>query len=91
MFWKESHAGHAIPGRTNAVLFDEDIVKPQCPVDNIWKGGMYHVFATVLIKEHGLEWWERKLEGSHQVVKWTRIDLEEKINFYNDKLRNLPC
>jgi hypothetical protein len=88
--WKELHAGHAIPGRHNAVLFDEDIVKPQCPRDNIFGGGMYHIFATNLIKEHGLDWWEAKLAGSKQTVKWTRIDLEEKINFYKDKLRNLP-
>lgn len=89
--WKELHAGHAIPGRHNAVLFDEDIVKPQCPVCNVWKGGMYHVFTTRLIREHGLPWWEGKLEGSKKVVKWDRIDLEDKINFYRAKLSELPC
>src|SRR6185295_14293532 len=31
MHWKESHAGHFVGGRSNAVLFDERIVKPQCP------------------------------------------------------------
>lgn len=89
MHWKESHAGHAIPGRHNAVLFDEDIVKTQCPKDNLFGGGMYHVFATKLIKEHGMEWWEAKLAGAKQVVKWTAADLEEKLQFYNRKVSEI--
>jgi len=89
MFWKEAHAGHAIPGRHNAVLFDPDIVKTQCPRDNIFGGGMYHIFATKLIKEHGLAWWDKKLEGSRQVVKYTRVDLEEMIEDLKRKLEQL--
>ena len=89
MFWKEAHAGHAIPGRNNAVLFDEDIVKPQCPVDNIWKGGQYHIFATVLIKEHGLEWWEKKLDDSRKPVKYTHAEIEEMLKTYVGKLSDL--
>ena len=50
---------------------------------------MYHVFATKLIKEHGMEWWEKKLVDSHKAVKWTRIDIEEKINFYTEALAAL--
>jgi hypothetical protein len=91
MFWKEAHAGHAIPGRHNAVLFDPDIVRVQCPVDNIWKGGAYHIFATKLIRENGIDWWESKLEGAKQVVKYTRADLEDLIKNYQRKLKELDC
>src|SRR5690348_2406650 len=28
--WQELQAGHAIGGRHNAVLFDEEILRPQC-------------------------------------------------------------
>lgn len=79
LHWKESHAGHAIPGRTNAVLLDADIIRTQCPPCNIWRGGMYHVFSTKLIKENGLEWWEEKLARARHVVKYTRDDLEKII------------
>jgi hypothetical protein len=89
MFWKEAHAGHALPGRHNAVLFDEDIVRVQCPVDNIWKGGNYPVFTAKLIRENGLEWFESKLEGARQIVKYTRSDLEDLINDYKQKLAEL--
>lgn len=84
--WKELQAGHAIPGRHNAVLFDSEIVKPQCPRCNVWSGGMYHIFATKLIKENGMEWWEKKLEGARQIVKYTRADIEQMIETYKAKL-----
>jgi len=73
---KEIQAGHAIGGRSNSVLFDTDIIRPQCPVCNIWNRGMYAVFALKLIKENGVEWFERKLMGSKLIVKMTREDYE---------------
>jgi hypothetical protein len=89
MHWKESHAGHAIPGRTNAVLFDPEIVRTQDPKCNLFGGGMYHIFATKLIKEHGLEWWENKLIGAKKPVKYTRTDLEELLADFDRKVCEL--
>lgn len=74
--WKSMDCGHAIPGRSNSVLFDTDILRNQCKVCNIFKRGQHHIFATKLIKENGLEWWENKLAGSKQIVKYTRTDYE---------------
>lgn len=85
-FWKQIHAGHAIPGRRNAVLFDAEIVRPQCPRCNIFLGGRYEIFAAKLIRESGLEWFEKKLSGAREVVKLTRSDLEELILEYKQKL-----
>lgn len=87
--WKELQAGHSIPGRHNAVLLDESICRPQCPVCNVWKRGMYHVFAGKLIKENGLEWWEQKLFYSKKVVKITRGDYEVIIEDLKKKLSAL--
>ena len=81
--WKqEAQAGHAIPGRTNAVLFDPEIVRPQCPRCNVWNRGMYHIFTTKLIKENGLDWWEEKLRASRMPLKLSRIALESIITRY---------
>jgi hypothetical protein len=94
--WKyEAQAGHAIPGRTGAVLLDPDIIRPQCdrcnrPLSRFGgRGGNYAVFAANLIRENGLEWFERKLEGARRVVKWSRADLEEFIQTYKQKLEGL--
>lgn len=89
MFWKEAHAGHAIGGRHNAVLFDPEIVRPQCVRDNVMLGGKYQVFITRLIKENGLSWWEAKLTDSNRVVKYTRTDLEDLIKDLKQKLETI--
>ena len=87
--WKELQAGHAIPGRHNAVLLDEEIVRPQCVRCNVMLRGQYHIFTTKLIRERGLEWWEGKIEGSREIVKLTRTDFEALIAAYKEKLKEL--
>lgn len=88
--WKyEAQAGHAIPGRHNAVLLDEEIIRPQCYRCNCARGGMHHVFATKLIKENGLEWWEKKLLGAREIVKLGREDFELRIAEYKNKISTL--
>jgi hypothetical protein len=74
--WRTMDAGHAIPGRTNAVLYDTDIIRCQCKICNIYKRGQHHIFTAKLIRENGLEWWERKLQGSRRLVKYNREDYE---------------
>ena len=85
----EAQAGHAIPGRTNSVLLDDTICRPQCYGCNIGRNGMHHVFATKLIKENGLDWWESKLAGARQIVKYTREDLERAIEDVKRKIESL--
>ena len=87
--WKELQCGHAIGGRHNAVLFDEEICRPQTLAENVFKRGNYPVFTTNLIKEKGMQWWENKLEKSHQVRKYTTSELEEMIKDYKQKLKDL--
>lgn len=89
MPWKELQCGHAIGGRHGAVLFDEEICRPQSVRDNVFLRGNYPIFTTKLIKENGMAWWESKLEGAKRVVKYTRSDLEDLISEYKQKLESL--
>lgn len=50
---------------------------------------MYHVFTTKLIKENGMDWWEKKLNASRLTVKYTRGDYETIISDYKVKLEQL--
>ncbi len=77
------HAGHAIPGRKASVLFDIEIIYPQCPVCNIWKGGCYGEFAAFLIRKHGLEWYENKQLNSRKPMKLTRADVQDLIERFS--------
>ena len=86
--WKEMQAGHAIPGRHNAVLYDEEVVRVQCVRCNIFLRGNYPIFTTKLIKAHGMEWWEDKLANSRKTVKYTRTDIQEIIDKYTERLKS---
>lgn len=77
------HAGHGIPGRTGSVLFDLEIIRPQCYRCNVPMRGQHHIFAAKLIREHGLDWWEKKERDSHKIVKWSRTELEALIAKYS--------
>jgi hypothetical protein len=90
--WKhEAQAGHAIGGRTNSVLLDLDILRPQCVACNVFRRGNYPVFTAKLIREHGLEWFEAKLAGAGSIVKLTRDDYEKKIAQFKAMLEGLPA
>ena len=80
-------AGHAIGGRHNAVLWDESIIRPQCYRCNVPLRGNYPVFTLKLINEHSAEWFEKKLNDSHNIVKWTTADMKEKIKGYEQRLK----
>jgi hypothetical protein len=81
-----AQAGHAIGGRHNAVLLDEEIIRVQCCGCNIFKRGNYQVFITKLIQENGLDWWLAKLAASKLTIKYSRVDLEAKIESYKARL-----
>lgn len=90
--WKyEAQAGHAIGGRRNAVLFDLEIIRPQCFACNAKHigNGMPQVFIPKLIREHGLEWWEAKAGGARKPWKLTRSDVEGLIARLKMKLESL--
>ena len=82
----ELQAGHAIGGRHNAVLFDEEILRSQCVRCNVFMRGNYPVFSARLVREHGIEWWESKLKYSQEIKIYKRSDLEELIESYQRRL-----
>lgn len=88
-FWKELQAGHFIGGRTNAVLFNEEIVKPQCLMCNVFLRGNYGVYTLKMLDLHGREKVEEFMALKHKVVKYTRPDLEELIAKYSERVKAL--
>jgi Bacteriophage Lambda NinG protein len=82
-------AGHGIPGRTNAVLFMEAVVRPQCFGCNIWGRGQYGVFTPKLMKELGSVEYERLFRLSQTTVHYTPYDYLEIEQKYLAKLWEL--
>ena len=79
--------GHGLGGRGNSILFDEEIVRPQCVSCNIFRGGNYDIFHSKLIKENGVKWFQKKVKQKQETKQFTRKELEEKYQYYNSKLK----
>ena len=89
MEWKYAQAGHAIPGRNNAVLFMSEIVRPQCIACNIFRSGNLAIFTKKLIDELGLEKYDELEALSRQIVQYKTqdyLDIEKK---YKEFIKNI--
>lgn len=62
-------AGHGVAGRSAAVLFNEDIIKPQCYGCNVMQAGRFDIFQHKLRQEIGHEKYELALFSKFQTVK----------------------
>ena len=82
-------AGHGISGRTNAVLFMEEVVRPQCIACNVFAGGRYRVFTAKLIDELGGEEYDRLAQLARKTVVYTPYDYMEIEQKYLKKLWDL--
>ena len=89
VYWKECHAGHFVPGRTNSVLFVEEIVNPQCVQCNIFLHGNYPAYTLYMLDKYGREKVDEFLQLKHQVRKYTTSELEDLIGHYQQKLKDL--
>ena len=88
--YKSIQAGHAVGGRSNAILFHEEIVNGQCNYCNqkppYGLGGDYGNYAIALVKRHGIEHVQelQRLKGTEKVYKLHDfIEIEKE---YREKL-----
>ena len=82
-------AGHFVPGRCNAVLFDEECVSGQCYGCNCGQGGMWVEYEDAMVKRHGQEKVEEMKRRKHGVVKYTACQYKEIEQKYKQKLKEL--
>lgn len=83
----ELQAGHAISGRNNSILFDEQLVNAQCRGCNGYGNGRYADYSLWFIKRYGEKKWEEKVTLSHQLAVDLDFDLIQKK--YKKKLDKL--
>ena len=89
LYWKNMQAGHGIAGRNNAILFCEDVVRPQCVGCNFFGGGKYGVFMNKLIKEYGAEEFSQLVMMSTMTLQRKSKDYIEIYETYSKKLKEL--
>ncbi len=87
--FEELQAGHAIGGRNNAILFDEELVNAQCRGCNSYGNGRYAEYSVWFINRYGIEKWEEKVRLSRSVVKYNIPYYIAKEEEYKNKIKLL--
>jgi hypothetical protein len=77
-YWKEMQAGHAFGGRGGSVLFDTDIIKPQCYACNCINHGKYDIFIPKLERERGSKFIQEKSREQSQDKEYSLEELKAK-------------
>lgn len=85
--WKSSQCGHGITGRNNAVLYMEDVCRPQCVGCNIMGRGQIPKFQAKLVVELGKERFADLIVEAAQVVKYTIPQYQDIEAKYKEKLK----
>lgn len=75
---QECNAGHFVPGRGNAVLFDDAHIFPQCSGCNCDGGGEQHKFGEFLKRKYGYDnnKIDEILDMRHKTRKFTLEELK---------------
>lgn len=81
-FWRELEAGHFIPGRHNANLFDERAVRPQCRKCNGHLRGNTIVYYPKMVSMYGQEAVDEMIRNDARTHKWQGGELQSLLEHY---------
>jgi hypothetical protein len=87
--YKKLQCGHFMSRKHYATRWDEDNCEVQCYSCNVMRYGEQYKFGLRLAKEKGVDLPEQLLKKTRETVKFTDIDLLEKIEYFKDKIDNL--
>ncbi len=82
-------AGHFIPGRTDAVLFDERGVHAQCYRCNCRLQGMWHKYYRFMQEEYGQEVIEEMIDQAEDKTKLHKDELYRLHDYYELRIKLL--
>lgn len=74
--WRELEAGHLVPGRGNAILFDERAVNPQCRRCNGHFRGNTIVYYPKMVAIHGQAAVDEMVAKRYITRKWLPGELQ---------------
>jgi hypothetical protein len=80
--WKAAQAGHFVPGRTSAVLFDERNTHPQCGNCNVYLHGNLIAYFPFMQRTYGQDVIDELIQLKDQTHKWAGGELEGLIEKY---------
>jgi hypothetical protein len=86
---KGMQCGHFQSRSFLATRFHEENCQPQCVGCNMFKQGEQYKFSLYLDSEYGEGKAEELQFLAKSIVKFTRVDYEEKIGYYKDLVEKL--
>ena len=87
--YKEMQAGHFIPGRGNAILFDTRGIHPQCYGCNVGQKGRPREYDAFMKKKYGQKVVKELDSLAKTTVKFMPIDLIVITENFKSKIRDL--
>lgn len=89
--WNDGmQAGHFVDSRSNSVLFDEELVYPQCVGCNMFKGGSKIEYTLFMLRKgYSAEDVTDMVNRKHKPKKITEDDYHALIDELEDKLVTL--
>lgn len=87
--FEKLQAGHFVPGRRNAGLFDERGVHAQCYACNVGLHGNWPEYLRFMESEYGQDVIDELIDLRHVTVKFTAADLEERAKDYRERTKDL--
>ena len=88
--WSELQAGHFISRVHLATRWLDVNVHPQCKPCNVFKHGNLIEYAVWMNENYGWAAIADLRDLKHKKVKYSRSDLQEMIDTYQTKLKDLP-
>ena len=88
-YWKETDCGHFIKRQYRSVRWDERNVGVQCTRCNHYMGGRQDDFSRYIIKTYGYSAYDELMRLKYQTMKFSRLEILEKIDEYKEKLERL--
>lgn len=84
-----AQAGHFVPGRTNAILFDERGVHGQCYNCNHTLKGNWPEYMRFMMKKYGQNVVDELIHNRKHLVRFKPYELEEIRDKYKEKYEKL--
>lgn len=82
------HAGHFIHGKNSPTYFDPRNIHKQCAKCNLYLSGNMIEYTLFMLETYGQDVVD-ELKQPHKNFIWKREDLEEKLEYYKVKVKEL--
>lgn len=81
--------GHFVKRSNQATRWDEENCHAQCIDCNRFRDGSYDAFSRSLVIRLGQDKVEELIQRGHQTVKFSKSEIDEKIRYYKEQIKEL--